>query len=91
MPRDVLGLNISTFGVSQQLLKVFPVRVVDMILVLLSWLTLGSTAEYNLTRHKEGPLSFKARTGKTPVLDVGTMAKIKNGQIKVKFFFLFTA
>lgn len=84
MPRDVFGLNISIFDVSQLLLKVFPIWFVDMILVLLSWLTLGSTAKYNLIRPEEGPLSLKARTGRTPVLDVGTFGKIKSGQIKVK-------
>ena len=84
MPRDVFGLDISIFGVSQQLLKVLPTWLVDKVLVLLSWLTLGSTAKYNLVRPAEGPLTLKARTGRTPVLDVGTVAKIRSGEIKVK-------
>jgi hypothetical protein len=84
MPRDVFGLDISIFGVSQQLLKVLPTWLVDKVLVLLSWLTLGSTAKYNLVRPAEGPLTLKARTGRTPVLDVGTMGKIKSGEIKVR-------
>ena len=87
MPRDVFGLNVSTFGLSQQLLRLFPVWFVDKILVLLSWLKLGSTAKYHLVRPEVGPLTWKAKTGKTPVLDVGTVTKIRSGEIRVTFFF----
>lgn len=81
MPRELFGR--STFGLSTQLLRVFPVWFVDKLLVFFSWLTLGGTAKYHLVRPEEGPLSMKARTGKTPVLDVGTVAKIRSGEIKV--------
>ncbi|KAK8654647.1 hypothetical protein V6N13_107254 [Hibiscus sabdariffa] len=36
-----------------------------------------------LPRPKTGPLELKSITGKMPVLDVGTVAKIKSGNIKV--------
>lgn len=83
MPRELFGLNISTFDVSMKLLKVFPLWFVDKCLVYSSWLTLGGTAKYHLTQPEEGPLTMKARTGQTPVLDVGTVAKIRSGDIKV--------
>ena len=83
MPREFLGLNISSFDVSMKLLKVFPLWFVDKCLVFSSWLTLGSTSKYNVIRPEEGPLALKGRTGQTPVLDVGTMAKIRSGDIKV--------
>ncbi|KAG0600425.1 hypothetical protein M758_11G033100 [Ceratodon purpureus] len=83
MPRELFGVNISTFDVSMKLLKVFPLWFVDKCIVYSSWLTLGDTAKYNLIRPEEGPLAMKARTGQTPVLDVGTVAKIRNGDIKV--------
>jgi len=83
IPRDLFGLNISTFQVILALLKVFPERIVDKCVVFFSWLTLGSTDKCGLVRPKEGPLETKARTGQTPVLDLGTVAKVKSGDIKV--------
>jgi indole-3-pyruvate monooxygenase len=81
LPRQVLGK--STFGLAMKLMKVFPVRIVDSLLLLYSRLTLGNTASYGLRRPVEGPLELKSKTGKTPVLDVGTLTKIRTGDIKV--------
>ena len=81
LPREIFVT--STFGLSMWLLKWFPITVVDGLLLFFSWLILGNTERYGLKRPKTGPLQLKNKTGKTPVLDVGTLAKIKNGQIKV--------
>ncbi|KAF7830143.1 indole-3-pyruvate monooxygenase YUCCA6-like [Senna tora] len=81
LPREMLGK--STFGVSMWLLKWLPLRIVDGLLLLLSWLLLGDTARFGLVRPRLGPLQLKNLSGKTPVLDVGTLAKIKTGHIKV--------
>ncbi|KAG9453657.1 hypothetical protein H6P81_006561 [Aristolochia fimbriata] len=40
-------------------------------------------SQFGLRRPEVGPLELKNLTGKTPVLDVGTLAKIRTGQIKV--------
>lgn len=85
LPREILG--ISTFGLSMWLLKWFPMKLVDAFLLLCSWLILGDTEKYGLSRPKIGPLKLKNITGKTPVLDVGTLSKIKSGQIKVLILF----
>ncbi|XP_073130718.1 indole-3-pyruvate monooxygenase YUCCA6-like [Henckelia pumila] len=81
LPREMLGR--STFGLSMCLLKWFPVRLVDRFLLAVSWLTLGDTARFGLDRPGLGPLELKNLSGKTPVLDVGTLHKIKSGDIKV--------
>ncbi|KAF3340132.1 indole-3-pyruvate monooxygenase YUCCA2-like protein [Carex littledalei] len=81
LPREMLGQ--STFGLSMWLLKWFPVRWVDRFLLLISWFMLGNTARYGLKRPNIGPLELKSVTGKTPVLDVGTLSRIKSGDIKV--------
>ncbi|KAJ4963515.1 hypothetical protein NE237_023454 [Protea cynaroides] len=81
LPREILGR--STFGLSMFLLKWLPLRIVDRFLVLSSWLILGDIQQFGLRRPEIGPLELKKTTGKTPVLDVGTSAKIKTGQIKV--------
>ncbi|KAF2304873.1 hypothetical protein GH714_039229 [Hevea brasiliensis] len=81
LPQEMLGR--STFGLSIWLLKWFPMRLVDQILLLVSRFMLGDTSHYGLHRPKLGPMQLKTATGKTPVLDLGTLAKIKSGHIKV--------
>ncbi|XAR53333.1 Indole-3-pyruvate monooxygenase [Bertholletia excelsa] len=81
LPQEIFGR--STFGLSMWLLKWFPMRVVDHFLLLMSRLMLGNIARLGLTRPKLGPLELKSLTGKTPVLDVGTLDKIRRGSIKV--------
>nr|GME09615.1 indole-3-pyruvate monooxygenase YUCCA6-like [Ipomoea batatas] len=81
LPREMLGR--STFGLSMWLLKWLPIRLVDRFLLAVSWLMLGDTAQFGLDRPQMGPLELKNLSGKTPVLDVGTLAKIKSGDIKV--------
>ncbi|KAK6944978.1 Flavin monooxygenase-like [Dillenia turbinata] len=81
LPQEMLGK--STFGLSMWLLKWFPIRMVDQFLLLMSRIKLGNTARLGLNRPKVGPFELKNLTGKTPVLDVGTLAKIKSGNVKV--------
>ncbi|KAL9224043.1 hypothetical protein vseg_000117 [Gypsophila vaccaria] len=81
LPQNMLGL--STFGLSMFLLKWFPIKLVDRFLLLISRLMLGDTAKLGLIRPDIGPLEYKCISGKTPVLDIGTLAKIKAGFIKV--------
>ncbi|KAL0557741.1 hypothetical protein IC582_006292 [Cucumis melo] len=82
LPREMLGR--STFGLSMWLLKWFPIRLVDAFLLMVSRFILGDTARFGLDRPIMGPLRLKNSSGKTPVLDVGTLAKIRSGHIKVR-------
>ncbi|KAG8055538.1 hypothetical protein GUJ93_ZPchr0001g32819 [Zizania palustris] len=82
LPREMLGQ--STFGLSMWLLKWLPVHVVDRILLLITRTMLGDTGHLGLKRPTIGPLELKSLSGKTPVLDVGTFARIKSGDIKVR-------
>ncbi|PON94565.1 Flavin monooxygenase-like enzyme [Trema orientale] len=81
LPQEMLGR--STFGLSMWLLKWLPLCVVDQFLLLMSHLMLGDTSQLGLIRPKLGPLRLKCMSGKTPVLDIGTLAKIRTGDIKV--------
>ena len=81
LPREMLGR--STFGLSMWLLKWFPMWLVDRFLLLMSRLMRGDTAQLGLTRPNLGPLQLKKESGKTPVLDIGTLEKIRSGHIKV--------
>ncbi|XP_010541625.1 PREDICTED: probable indole-3-pyruvate monooxygenase YUCCA4 [Tarenaya hassleriana] len=81
LPREFFG--VSTFGIAMTLLKWFPLKLVDSLLVLLANLTLGNTDKFGLRRPKTGPIQLKNVTGKTPVLDVGAISLIKSGKIRV--------
>ncbi|GMI94810.1 YUCCA2 [Hibiscus trionum] len=81
LPHEMLG--ISTFGLFIWMLKWFPIRLVDRFLLLASRFVLGDTEKFGFRRPKIGPLELKSISGKTPVLDLGTIAKIKSGNIKV--------
>ncbi|WOK97207.1 hypothetical protein Cni_G05915 [Canna indica] len=82
LPREIAGR--STFGLSMWLLQWLPVEAVDRLLLLAARLMLGDTARLGLRRPRLGPLRLKSLSGKTPVLDVGTLGRIKSGDIKVR-------
>lgn len=73
----------SIFGIAMFLMKWLPVWIVDKILLLLSWFVIGNIAKFGLKRPLAGPLELKNSKGKTPVLDIGALNKIKSGEIKV--------
>lgn len=60
-----------------------PLWLVDKIMLFLSWLVVGSIEKHGLKRPAMGPLELKNKMGKTPVLDIGALDKIKSGEIKV--------
>ncbi|KAI4338117.1 hypothetical protein L6164_016467 [Bauhinia variegata] len=64
-------------------MKKLPLWMVDKILLILARLILGNTAKFGLKRPCLGPLEYKNTAGKTPVLDIGALQKIRSGQIKV--------
>ncbi|RZC63990.1 hypothetical protein C5167_025743 [Papaver somniferum] len=81
LPREMCG--ISTFGIAMSLMKWLPLRIVDKVLLLAAYFSLGNTEQLGLHRPKIGPIELKNATGKTPVLDVGALSRIKSGHIKV--------
>lgn len=81
LPREIFGT--STFAVAMRMMKSFPLWFTDMLLVWYTSAMLGDTTVYGFQRPADGPMTIKCKQGKTPILDVGTFAKIKNGDIKV--------
>ncbi|XP_061976787.1 probable indole-3-pyruvate monooxygenase YUCCA3 [Populus nigra] len=81
LPRKVLGR--STFELAVTMMKWLPLWMVDKVLLLLSRLILGNVEKYGLKRPCLGPLQLKDTQGKTPVLDIGALEKIRSGKIKV--------
>jgi indole-3-pyruvate monooxygenase len=81
LPREILGK--STFELAVLLMKWLPLWLVDKLLLICAWLVLGNIEKYGLKRPATGPLEYKNTIGKTPVLDIGALEKIRSGDIKV--------
>ncbi|KAJ0245096.1 indole-3-pyruvate monooxygenase YUCCA7 [Hirschfeldia incana] len=81
LPREILGK--STFELGVTMMKYMPVWLADKTLLLLARIVLGNTDKYGLKRPKLGPLELKNKEGKTPVLDIGALPKIRSGKIKI--------
>ena len=81
LPRDLLGLPILTWSIAEQWL---PTRVADAINAPIIRLAVGSLAKLGLRRAAKGALTMVKEDGRIPLLDVGTIAKIREGQIAVR-------
>ncbi|KAI4304546.1 hypothetical protein MLD38_040040 [Melastoma candidum] len=81
LPREVMGK--STFELAMMLMRWLPLWLVDKLLLTLAWFVLGNVEKHGLKRPSMGPLELKNTKGKTPVLDVGALEKIRNGDIKI--------
>ena len=81
VPRDLLGLPILTWAILQQWL---PPRVADFLNAPLLRLAVGPTDGLGLQMERKGPLRMIAEEGRIPLLDIGTLARIRDGSIKVR-------
>ncbi|KAJ8747600.1 hypothetical protein K2173_011408 [Erythroxylum novogranatense] len=76
-------LNKDLVYTMMNLLSFLPMKLVDVIAVFLSRLAYGNLSRYGIHRPRSGPFSYKKETGRTPVVDVGTVQKIREGAIRV--------
>jgi cation diffusion facilitator CzcD-associated flavoprotein CzcO len=81
LPRDLLGVPILTWAIAQSWL---PARVADTLNAPVLRLAVGSIEQLGLTRAAKGPRQSIQEEGRVPLLDVGTMAQIRAGRIKVR-------
>ena len=65
------------------LLNYLPVYMVDTLITVLARLKYGDLTKYGIYRPPRGPFAHKNVTGRSPVIDVGTIGKIQNGEIEV--------
>lgn len=63
--------------------KYLPVKVIDGIVKLLSKLRFGNLSKYGIHEPTMGPFYLKEHNGQAPIVDVGSIEKIKRGEIKV--------
>lgn len=69
------------------LLRFLPFNWVDNIILVAAKLKYGKLSNYGLRMPTMGPFYLKKSTGRSPVIDVGTMDRIKAGRIKVCTFY----
>jgi cation diffusion facilitator CzcD-associated flavoprotein CzcO len=81
LPRDLLGLPILTWAIMYRHL---PARLVDAINAPILRLTLGSMEKLGLRRAAKGPRQMVEEDGRVPLIDVGTLARIRDGSIKIR-------
>lgn len=82
VPRDLLGLLPSQVN-SLFLLGRLPPKVADKIAGTLLAQVIGDLSPYGLHRPAIGPISQVVEKGRIPLIDIGTVELIKQGQIKV--------
>jgi len=81
LPREILGLPIVAAG---RLTRLLPPHIADKVNAPLLRLVLGNVEALGLRRPSYGPLTQIARTGRIPLIDVGTIGAIKAGRIAVR-------
>ncbi|KAK6141332.1 hypothetical protein DH2020_024930 [Rehmannia glutinosa] len=80
-PIHILSRGMAYAGLV--LVKYLPLKWVDSMLTIMSKVVFGDLTKYGIQRPKEGPFALKVKYGKYPVIDVGTLHKIKSGEIQV--------
>ncbi|KAL5982693.1 hypothetical protein ACLOJK_016769 [Asimina triloba] len=80
-PLHVLTRDLVRLGMT--LLRYSPCYVVDALIVMLRKFIYGDLSEYGIRSPTKGPFYLKASTGRSPVIDVGTVDKIKSAEIQV--------
>jgi indole-3-pyruvate monooxygenase len=81
IPRDMLGMPILAVGIVMDL---FPPAVADALSAPLMSLTVGDIRKLGFRKLPYGPSVQINQYGKIPLLDVGTMALVRSGAVKIK-------
>ncbi len=81
VPRDIFGRPTQRTAL---LLEHLPTRLGDAVGRVLRRLTVGDLSRWGIETPSVSPAAQLRRTGKAPVLDVGTVARIRRGAIRVR-------
>lgn len=81
IPRDLLGFPILTWVI---LYRHLPARLVDAINAPALRLRIGNFEKLGLRRAAKGPRRMVEEDGHVPLIDIGTVAKIRDGSIKIR-------
>jgi cation diffusion facilitator CzcD-associated flavoprotein CzcO len=81
VPRDLLGLPILTWAI---LLQRLPPRLADAVSAPLVRLSVGSLHSLGLRPAAKGPITMVEEDGRVPLLDIGTVAAVREGKIAIR-------
>ena len=81
VPRDLLGIPILSIAIA---LSILPPGVADALSAPVVRLAIGSPERLGLQRAPRGPLATIAEQARVPLIDVGTVAKIRAGAIAIR-------
>ena len=81
LPRDLLGFPILAWAI---LYRRLPARLVDVMNAPILRLAVGQFENLGLRRAAKGPRQMVEEDGRVPLIDVGTLGKIRDGSIKIR-------
>ena len=81
IPRDLLGIPILSWAIQYRPL---PARLVDAINAPILRLAIGDFRKLGLRRAEKGPRRMVEEDGHVPLIDIGTVARIRDGAIKLR-------
>jgi cation diffusion facilitator CzcD-associated flavoprotein CzcO len=81
LPRDLFGIPILTLAILQRWL---PYALVDALNAPILRLAIGNLEEFGLHRSVKGPMAQVIEDKKIPLLDIGTIDRIRRGMISVR-------
>jgi cation diffusion facilitator CzcD-associated flavoprotein CzcO len=82
VPRDLFGLPIQL--VAGLATRIMPRGMNDTVFPLILDFALGDLSKYGIKRPRHGILEQVEKSGKIPVLDIGTAKRIREGKIKMR-------
>lgn len=80
VPREVLGIPITYLALAS---RGFSPRVADRLNALTIRLVIGNLARLGIRKRSDGPLEEIVNARRIPVVDVGTIAAIRGGRIRI--------
>jgi len=81
IPRDILGIPAQSFAIAEQHL---PPRLVDLVNGAISRLIMGDISRLGLARASKGPTTQIVEDKRIPLIDIGTLDRIRRGAIGVR-------
>ena len=81
LPRELLGFPILAWAI---LYRRLPARMVDWINAPILRLAIGRIEDLGLRRAAKGPRQMVEENGRVPLIDIGTLDRIRDGSIEVR-------
>ena len=81
VPRDILGLPILAITIAQ---KYIPYKIADLLNGPILRLVVGDIEKLGLRKASKGPMAQVVEDGKIPLLDIGTLDRIRRGLVSIK-------